>query len=358
MKTSLRRASAFAMLVVFFVPGLVRADEPKVEDKKAVEAKPNKEQPTPEDQKVSGKIGEALTNSRIEGYDISIQFKSGVATLTGRVADAAAKKQAQDIVSEVDGVTRVDNQLKVEVKVKVDPAEKPADEKPKAVKKEAAKKPKAPAAAIEIEALAAPFVEALADKLDLNAGNAQADAQLKQWIPQFTEQFRPILTMELNFIRQMCDLTPEQRPKIKAAGEASVTEAARKMAEMQVRQMRVAVAQNSQPDPRRIIRDALAKVLKETLTPEQMAKYTEEATKRTALRKRAAILSVVALLDSTMCLTVEQRDKITESISSGWQDKWEQWLMMSAYGGQYFPMVPDQFVVTHLNAEQKSVWSG
>lgn len=243
---------------------------------------------------------------------------------------------------------------KVEVNKAVEA--KPADAEPKAVQKEAAKKAKAPAAAIEIEALAAPFVEALADKLDLNV----VDAQVQQWIPQFTEQYRPILATELNYIRQMCDLTPEQRPKIKAAGEASVKEAAKRMAQLQGRQMRgggIAV-NNTPPDPRRIIREALAKVLKETLTPEQMAKYTEEATKRTALRKRAAIVSVVALIDSTMCLTVEQRDKITESISTHWQDKWEQWLMMSAYGGQYFPMVPDEHVVKHLNAEQKSVWSG
>ena len=273
MKTSLRRVSALAMCVIFFVPGFGRADEPKVEVRQAVEAKA-------------------------------------------------------------------------------------AQEEPKAVKKEVAKKPKAPAAAIDIEALAAPFVDALADKLDLNVVNAQVDAQVQQWIPQFTEQYRSILATELNFIRQMCDLTPEQRPKIKSAGEASVKEAAKKMAELQGRQMRGVQRNNSQPDPRRIIRDALAKVLKDTLTPEQMAKYTEEATKRTALRKRAAILSVVALLDSTLCLTVEQRDKITESISSHWQDKWEQWLMMSAYNGQYFPEVPDQHVVTHLNAEQKSVWSG
>ena len=281
MKTNLRRASAFAVLVVFFAPGLGRADEPKVEVKNAVEVKPAKAEPK------------------------------------------ADKKEAD--------------------------------------KKEAAKKPKAPAAAIEIEALAAPFVEALVGKLELNAVNAQADAQVQQWIPQFTEQYRPILTTELNFIRQMCDLAPEQRPKIKAAGEASVKEAARKMAELQGRQMRVrnmVERDNTPPDPCRIICDALAKALKETLTPEQMAKYTEEATKRTALRKRAAILSVVARLDSTMCLTAEQRDKITESISSGWQDKWEQWLMMSIYGDQYFPMVPDQHVVSHLNAEQKSVWSG
>lgn len=236
---------------------------------------------------------------------------------------------------------------------------KPADEKPKADKKAEAKQPKGPAAAIEIEALAAPFVEALAEKLDLNGVKDQVDAQVLQWIPQFTEQYRGMLTTELNYIRQMCDLTPEQRPKIKAAGEASVKEAAKKMAELQGRQMRGGVQPAQQPpDPRRMIREALAKVLKETLTPEQMAKYTEEATKRTALRKRAAILSVVSRLDATMCLTSEQRDKIAASITSGWQDKWEQWLMLSAYGDQYFPMVPDQFVVAHLNADQKSVWEG
>jgi len=98
--------------------------------------------------------------------------------------------------------------------------------------------------------------------------------------------------------------------------------------------------------------------LEKTLTPEQMAKFTEEATQRTALRKRAAILTVAARLDTTLCLTIEQRDKIVTAISAGWQDTWEQWLMISVYGDQYFPLVPDQHVVSHLNADQKSVWTG
>ena len=116
--------------------------------------------------------------------------------------------------------------------------------------------------------------------------------------------------------------------------------------------------QNEQPNPQRIIRESIAKVLQDTLTPEQMAKYKAEATQRAALRKRAAIRCVVARLDGTLCLTAEQRDKIAQSITAGWQDKWEQWLAMSVYGDQYFPLVPDQHVVTHLDADQKSVWSG
>ena len=228
---------------------------------------------------------------------------------------------------------------------------------PKETKPQQAAVVKGPAAAIDVGALAAPFVEALAEKLDLNA----VDAQVQQWILQFTQQYRPMLMTELNFIRQMCDLKAEQRPKIKAAGEASVKEVVRRLAEQQGRAMRGVnfVEREAAPaDPRKFIRDALAKVLKETLTEEQMAKYTEEATKRTALRKRAAIHSAVALLDGTLCLTAEQRDKITESITTNWQDNWEQWLMLSMYGGQYFPTIPDQHVTTHLNAEQKSVWSG
>ena len=118
----------------------------------------------------------------------------------------------------------------------------------------------------------------------------------------------------------------------------------------------VARAQNEQPDPQRTIRESIAKVLQDTLTPEQMAKYKAEATQRAALRKRAAIRCVVARLDGTLCLTADQRDKISQSITAGWQDKWEQWLMLSIYGDQYFPQVPDQHVATHLDADQKSVW--
>ncbi len=192
-----------------------------------------------------------------------------------------------------------------------------------------------------------------------DAREAQVDAQAQQWVAQFTQQYRPILSTELNFIRQVCDLTPEQRPKIKATGEASVKEAALKMAELQAGQMRGGFrAQNEQPNPQRIIRESIAKVLQETLTPEQIAKYQTEAVQRTALRKRAAIRCVVARLDGTLCLTAEQRDKISQSITAGWQDKWEQWLMLSVYGDQYFPLVPDQHVVSHLDADQKSVWSG
>jgi uncharacterized protein YifE (UPF0438 family) len=256
-----------------------------------------------------------------------------------------------------DGMCRADEPKKnaepvISVKAIKIEAKAAVSEKAAAHKAEAGKG----AGASEFDAVAAPFVEALAEKMDLNA----VDVQVQQWIPQFTQQYRPILQNELNFIRLICDLKPEQRPKIKAAGEASVKEIVRQLAEQQGRAMAgvnfVEQQPTTPPEPRRFILDAINKALKETLTEEQMTKYLDESSKRTALRKRAAIMSAVSLIDSHLCLTVEQRNKIIEAISSKWQAEWESWLMLSQYGGQYFPTIPDNLIVTHLNTEQKSVW--
>jgi hypothetical protein len=210
---------------------------------------------------------------------------------------------------------------------------------------------------VEVEEFAAPVVRMLEEKIDLKA----ADAQLQQFIPQFNEQYRPMLTVELNFIRQTCELPVAQRPKVRKAGEAALADVCKKMAENQLRHMVPgggAVQAVTPPDPRQTIRSALKKALQETLTPEAFAKYSAELDQRSATRKHAAITSVVARLDGAMCLTVEQREKIEASINAAWQDRWEQWLYLNIYGDQYFPIMPDEAVVSHLNQDQKSIWSG
>jgi hypothetical protein len=184
------------------------------------------------------------------------------------------------------------------------------------------------------------------------------EAQVKQIMPHFVQQLRPVLMSELAFIRQMCNVPKEQRPQIKAAGEASLEKAARQLAEQQFGGNRGMFGAPTTSDPRTTINDALVDALKRALTAEQMAEYTSEVEKRSERRKRAAILSAVALLDEVLWLTAEQRQAIYDSIAANWQPSWEQWLMLSRYGGQYFPMIPDQHVVAHFNEEQRRVWNG
>ena len=248
-----------------------------------------------------------------------------------------------------------------EEQVKEAADEKPAEE----VEKQAEP---AMASPLNLEALVAPLQilfggNVVNGVLPMDAGGfAPADmvAQNDAMMQQFLQQFRPHLMEELGFIRLVCsDLTAEQRPKIKEAGEAGLKKAAKQMADLQNRQNRgLGFQPNAQPEPRKMIREAIAKALKETLTPDQMQRYTREANDRTAHRKQAAFLSVVSRLDGNLYLTPEQRDAIFENIASNWQEKWEQWLMFSAYGNEYFPTIPDKIIVPQLNAEQKSVWNG
>ncbi len=240
-------------------------------------------------------------------------------------------------------------------------------------KKEAAKD--VPADRLNLNVLIAPFRllfgggggGAVAAPVDLNVNDVDAKAQNDALTQQFLAQFRPFLTEELGFVRLVCsDLSKEQRPKIKAAGEAGLEQAAKESARFQNRQNRnnvfaipgIAAEPDTQPEPRKMVREAIAKALKETLTAEQIQRYSREATARKEQRKRAAILCVVSRLDGCLRLNADQREKIINSISSHWEDKWEQWLVISNYGDQYFPEVPETSIAPFLNVEQKSVWNG
>lgn len=213
--------------------------------------------------------------------------------------------------------------------------------------------PQKQAGAVMLRQLIAPLFGAAAAPVGNDDAKAM-DAQVQQWIGQFQQQYRPMLWTELNFIRLNCDLAVEQRPQVKAAGDAALKEIVRKMAERQVRPNRVG---QTQAEPRKAIRKALLDALEHTLSADAMQKFQLELNQRTERRKQAAILTVLARMDTALLLTEEQRTAIEKSLTSAWQEDWEQWLFIHIYGDQYFPTVPDQHVVPHLNKDQKAVWN-
>ena len=117
------------------------------------------------------------------------------------------------------------------------------------------------------------------------AAAADLEMQNDAVVQQFMQQYRPIMSAELKFVRLMCpDLTVAQRGQIKSKVDTGLKQAAKQMADQQNRQERglpvARVAANT--DPYKLIRDAVTKVLKETLTEPQSANYFDEAEKRTA----------------------------------------------------------------------------
>lgn len=237
--------------------------------------------------------------------------------------------------------------------------------KPAAVAKPAAQadgkpavdQPRGEPAGVDVEAFAAPVNRVLAGKL--NVKKPAPDDPNAAMTQQYAAQMRPILIAELNFVRQMCELTPEQRTQVRAAGEAALLEAARGVfRQRQPQQLQLPGVNRTVLEPRKQIREAIGAALAAALTDEALKPYREESDRRAAFRRRAAIGYAVSRLDGTLYLTPRQRDEITESLTKNWQEAWESWLMMQVYGDRYFPTIPDQFVVRALNPDQVAVWRG
>jgi hypothetical protein len=66
-----------------------------------------------DNQAMAERIGAALTNARLSGYDIKIRFIQGTATLAGSVGTPQQRILADQVCRTVPGVRTVDNQLQV-----------------------------------------------------------------------------------------------------------------------------------------------------------------------------------------------------------------------------------------------------
>ena len=68
----------------------------------------------PSDKTLEDRIDYNLeTNAMVRKYNLDVKVEKGVATLTGEVASAAQKTEAERL-AKVSGVTRVDNQIKID----------------------------------------------------------------------------------------------------------------------------------------------------------------------------------------------------------------------------------------------------
>ncbi|HLQ47165.1 MAG TPA: hypothetical protein VK137_20645, partial [Planctomycetaceae bacterium] len=164
------------------------------------------------------------------------------------------------------------------------------------------------------------FVRALLEGDDET--DAPEDEQMQA--EEFAEQFRALLKVELSFLRAICLPTDEQFKPIAKAGKRCVKTITESLA-AEMKKKQLADRENDQEklvafDPRQRIQESLAESVRQTLSAEQWERYREELKKRNAFLKHVALQNVVAKLDDNLALTTEQRSKISESLSSHWQD--------------------------------------
>jgi hypothetical protein len=70
------------------------------------------------------------------------------------------------------------------------------------------------------------------------------------------------------------------------------------------------------------------------------------------------VLNLVVKLDDQLILTTEQREKLTQTLSSEYQDSLGQWQTMLMHNVEMVPQIPDNLIVPLLDDRQKAVWRG
>src|SRR5207237_5331123 len=83
---------------------------------------------------------------------------------------------------------------------------------------------------------AAPALRVVAAPAAANADEAR--------VQQYVQLLQPTMWRELDFVRQVCDLTPQQRPKAKAADTPGVTESDNSKLMQPIRQMTTPAARD------------------------------------------------------------------------------------------------------------------
>ncbi len=180
------------------------------------------------------------------------------------------------------------------------------------------------------------------------------DAVMQQMEQQYGGQFRQLLRTEMHFMRIVAQPTKQQYEKIAADGAAAMKAALRKFARMNNGNGRV---MDGSFDPRGEIVAAFGKSVRATLAPDQAGRYQKEMDLRTEARKRVVVLNLVAMMDKSLVLQPDQREKLREILANNWNESWNQTQILN-YGGQYYPTMPDAKINPILSKAQRAVWSG
>lgn len=189
------------------------------------------------------------------------------------------------------------------------------------------------------------------------AAPAAINVNLEQLVAQFTQQFRPTLTTELQLVKTACRPSSEQYRAIRRASSKALKEVATQYAEWQ-RDARQGKGRALTLNPNQHIQDGVAAAVRAHATPEQAERYRAELAARAEDQKRTAIQNMIANLDRDLILAPEQRERLGRSLAENWNDAWCPSLDNYIYDNQFPGNVPEQFVLPILSPAQRDAWRG
>lgn len=183
-----------------------------------------------------------------------------------------------------------------------------------------------------------------------NGANRQA--LLKNWLVHM----RPMLKVEYQFMRTVCEPTRDERIPIAHAGELALREAVVLYVDRQLNQNVHSQARPPAINYRKVIQDGLLAAVKANLSDDVYRRYLRELADRAEEQKQGAVMRLVAKMDRTLLLTDDQRTKIAEVLLRQWEDHLAHNVAYANLEYAYFPVMPEQDILPILSDAQKHTW--
>lgn len=185
--------------------------------------------------------------------------------------------------------------------------------------------------------------------------------------PQILQQYRPMLWAEYYFVRNACELSPEECKAVARDAERALQDAVAAVGAngrirngvrlvLQAGAAKRRVAERPRNEPHDTIKEKLDQAVRARLTPEQTARYQHELDERAAHLRKVAIDNLTAKIDEKLILTVDQRTRIRAALEANWQDAWTQSSEGLVFNTDLIPEIPDKIVTPILNEAQQSIW--
>jgi hypothetical protein len=191
----------------------------------------------------------------------------------------------------------------------------------------------------------------------LRQAQAVRMVQINQRNEQATlQQLRPLLQIELIFVKRICAPTPKQMQEIKQDGLKELAEACQQF--MGQRNAFQNGRARLSGEARQVMQEKLAASVRSHLSPDQASHYETEIRKRNTNIREVCARNLVVILDHELSLSAGQREKLCAELAANWDDAWTQAVAFASINDQeLIPNIPDDLVYPYLDAAQQTLWN-
>jgi len=180
---------------------------------------------------------------------------------------------------------------------------------------------------------------------------------------QKTPEFlKPLVNLELSFIKRTCEPSDEQMTAIVAEAKKAFDAMSNLVDDQQANQWGdVAFVGPNQErlsaNPFLRIRQDAAKFLQPLVSEDQYKKYVDESSQRNEFEREAAMVIAIDLIDGKVALTDQQRTQLMEKLMKNWDKADFQHLQNYQMNRQYLPAFPDHLIEPILTRAQREILS-